>query len=419
MLNDLGHRASAKEAFTHVREVADAVEYRPIQAMVRIRQLDLTNGTPAVRDGLYEALHLAEAGDHDFAAMWAWAELIRTHAYLGEYDQAARAARHAEAIVERGGGGVRELGKIADRVAAMEIERGDHYAALHEATRAVTLLESVEPESPGLVALLGHLGTVYTLLDQNELAFTVYERAHEHAVATLGDVHRDVAGALFNLGRVTARQEDYESSNDYYRHALAIMQAVGGEDDLTSIFVKNNLGQNYGHQGHHAEAIASVQEAIAAQERRAGPGHRLLVRFRRGLADIYLDAGDFTHALEESRLALDISVATFGDDHFESAACRRRVARVLIAGDRESEAVPLLERAMKDEGAGDVPAVQQALTRYWLAVALERDPATRTRARELAEAAIPGLLTGEPRDRRRAEHLRGWLAGERSLDDAA
>jgi eukaryotic-like serine/threonine-protein kinase len=418
VLRGLGQAEAAKQAFATVRELADALEYRPIQALVRIQQLDLTNATPALRDRLYDALHLAEAGDDDHAAMSAWAELIRTHGYLGEYDAAVRAARHAEAFVERSGGGARELGLIADRVGVMELERGDRQAALHEATRAVTLLESEDPDAPALVALLGHLGTVYTLLDQNELAAAVYERAYEHAVATFGDTHRDVAGALFNLGRVTARQEQYDASNDYYRRALAIMHALGGDEELTSIFIRNNLGQNYGHQGHYPEAIATVLEAIGGQERRAGPRHRVLVRLRRGLAEIYLDAGELERALAESRLALDISVETFGDDHFESAACRRRVGRVLIALHREAEAVPLLERALKDEVAHDAPVVQQGLSRYWLAVALHGDAATVARARELAEAAIPGLLAGEPRDRRRAEHLRGWLAGERSLEDA-
>ncbi|HET6582726.1 MAG TPA: hypothetical protein VFG69_04750, partial [Nannocystaceae bacterium] len=68
--------------------------------------------------------------------------------------------------------------------------------------------------------------------------------------------------------------------------------------------------------------------------------------------------------------------------------------------------------------AHDAPAVQQAETRYWLAVALDRDTATRPRAHELAEVVIPALLAGESVHRRRAEHLRAWLTGDRSLADA-
>ncbi|MBC8067844.1 MAG: serine/threonine protein kinase, partial [Deltaproteobacteria bacterium] len=370
VLRDLGQLQAAKEAFATVRELADALEYRPIQAFARIRQLDLTNGTPALRDGLYEALHLAEAGGDEFAARYAWVELIRTHGYLGEFDAADRAARHAEAYVQRSGGSARELSIVADRIAMMNIDRGDRQTALREAQRALSLLESADPDSPALVPLLGHLGTAYTSLDENDLAAPVYERAYEHAVTTLGENHRDVAIALFNLGRVTARQEQYDASNDYYRRALAIMHAVGGDEELTSIFILNNLGQNYGHQGHYPEAIASVLEAISLQERRSGPRHRVLVRPRRGLAEIYLDAGDHERALAESRLALDISVESFGDDHHESAACRRRVGQVLVALHRAAEAVPLLERALKDETAQKAPGRQQGLTRYWLAVAL-------------------------------------------------
>ncbi|HET6585782.1 MAG TPA: serine/threonine-protein kinase, partial [Nannocystaceae bacterium] len=202
VLRGLGQRDAAMQAFAQVRELADALEYRPIQALVRVAQLDLTNATPALRDGLYEALYLAEASGHDLPAMTAWAELVRTHGYLGEYDAAERAARHAEAIVARAGGGDHYLAQITDRVATMELERGDRHAAQHAATRAVTLLESADPEAPQLVQLLGHLGNIYTMLDQNDLALVVFERAHEHAVATYGDVHRDVAGALLNLGRV-------------------------------------------------------------------------------------------------------------------------------------------------------------------------------------------------------------------------
>jgi len=415
VLDRLGQHQIAADTYAELKARADEIGYRPLQAMLR---LDLTGkrpATPETRDTVYEALYLAGAVGYGEAERLGWTRLISIHAYLHEYDAAARAARHAEAVVERLGNSPASLASIADHKGMMHLEKGEFLQAMHELQRAVMLAESDEVPSDDLGGHLANLGTVLSLMEQDALAMPIYERAYELHVDLLGHTHAVVGHDLLNLGRMAAHLRHYDESNEFYEQALDVFAKVSGKDDAIAVITLNNLGQNYGDQGHYPEAIATVQEAITAMEAIVGPKHRQLVRMRRGLAEIYLDAGDLPRAIAEGERALEVALASYEDDHPESSATRRRLGRILIAAGRVDEAVALLDRALADEEKRDVPALQRARTMFWLAAALQHDPAQRERARRLVEDAIVPLLGGDARDLRRVAEMRRWLAGAGTL----
>jgi eukaryotic-like serine/threonine-protein kinase len=409
VLDSLGQHVEARASLEAIRDEADAVGHRPLQALVRTDLVQANIGTPEKRDTLYDALFFAESAGYDTATRVAWTKLIEIHARLTEYDAAARAARHAEAIVERLGNRPEHVAAIGEAKGFMYLEKGELAAAVTAFTAAVEIVEALDPDAPIVGQYLANLGTAYTLKGDDALALPIYERAYDHSVRTVGQMHRTVGHNLFNLGRVTAHVDRIDESNEYYERALEIFRAVAPPGDLSMILALNNLGQNYGDQGHYPEAIAMIQEAIALLEADVGPENRKLVRMRRGLAEIYLYAGDLPRAIDEAEHALRVSIASFGDDHPETSATRRRLARILVAAKRPEDAVPLLERAMADEATKDVPPHQAANTMFWLAAALQYDPKTLPRARELAEGSIPGMSQGESKDRHRVEEVRAWL----------
>jgi tetratricopeptide (TPR) repeat protein len=415
VLESLGQHVAADAAYNEVRDRARELGDKRLQAMAIGQLAERSVVSAEGRDLLYEMLYLSEAAGFAEGELAAWTDLIRVHPYLGEYDAAERAARHASALVERMGEGAEASASIAEGIGTLHLEKGELDKAAQEMTRAIELLTAADPESPNVGVYWGNLGNVYALMDDNERALDAYERAHEMLIALLGPTNRTAAHMLMNLGRMEARMERYDESNSYYEEALAIMAAAGPEKDQVAITILNNLGQNYGDQGHYPEAIATIEQAIAQMEGLVGPKHRVLVRMRRGLSEVYLDARDLPRAIAEAEHALAVSVGSFGEDHLETSATRRRLGRILIAADRVDDALPLLERAVADEAKKDAPARQKALSLYWLATALDRDAKTRPRARELARAALPGLREGEPRDRRRAEQVERWLAGEGTL----
>ncbi len=409
VLDSLGQHVDARAALETIRDEADALGHRPLQALVRTDLVQANVGTPEKRDTLYDALYFSESAGYDTATRVAWTKLIEIHARLTEYDAAARAARHAEAIVERLGNRPEHLAAISEAKGFMFVEKGELGTAVTTFIEALEIAEGLDPDSPTVGAYLGNLALAYSLKGDDALALPIYERAYDHSVRTFGHMHRTVGHNLFNRARVKAHMGDLDASNEDYELALEILRAVAAPNDISLILALNNLGQNYGDQGHYPEAIALIEEAIAMLEADVGPENRKLVRMRRGLSEIYLYAGDHPRAIAEAEHALRVSIASFGDDHHETSATRRRLARILVAAGRPADAVPLLERAMADEAAKAVEPHQAALTKFWLAAALQYDPQTLPRARELAEASIPGMLQGEPKDRLRAEEVRAWL----------
>ncbi|MCH9681557.1 MAG: tetratricopeptide repeat protein, partial [Deltaproteobacteria bacterium] len=410
VLEQLGRHETARDRFDEIRGEADALGYRPLMVDVRMSQTEGLPPTPQSRDAYYEALHLAEVEAYTDAQRQAWTALAQCHVYLGEYEASRRAAEHANAFIERTGNRPPDRAQLLDARAFAHLEQSQFPEAVALMEEAVAVLRTHDPAHPELGSMYGSLGTIYTLVERNEDAKVAYEQAYEIRRRTLGPQHATVANAMMNLGRVTARLDDLPGSNAWYRRALAVYEEVGAQTTTASIFALNNLGQNYGDQGRYDEARTAVERAITMQIANVGPEHRYLVRMRRGLASILLDAGQIDDAVAECERALAVAQATFGDPHDETASTQRRLGRILLETDDRSRAIRLLEQALTGHQRPGIPPLHLAITQYWLFIALRDDPSAQARAQVLATAAIPALAQGEARDRERATELRAWIA---------
>ncbi|HEY7354136.1 MAG TPA: tetratricopeptide repeat protein [Terriglobales bacterium] len=97
------------------------------------------------------------------------------------------------------------------------------------------------------------------LADQGKL--TEAKNMHQQALALAKKIgaQKDIAGALINLGNVTA-QENLTESTANYREAIAVATAVGDTSDALS--ARNNIAANLIVEGQLQEATAMLQGAL-------------------------------------------------------------------------------------------------------------------------------------------------------------
>jgi tetratricopeptide (TPR) repeat protein len=125
--------------------------------------------------------------------------------------------------------------------------------------RAVAIQEAGFPPNATLIAdSLTSLGNLYQIMGRFNEAQPVLDRALAIRVTNEGDdaglartlnavavLHRNVALALENLGRILARQHHYEDAEASYRQALAIFEKTMSIDDPYVADTLHDLGELY------------------------------------------------------------------------------------------------------------------------------------------------------------------------------
>ncbi len=209
---------------------------------------------------------------------------------------------------------------------------------LYQAARAAALAKDVAllaRVSTGLVSVLGdkqaRLGEALAI-----------SRLAEANVAQAGDDPLLLAGALYNLAVVYARQGKYPEAKTRFERVLALRKKVLPDDHLQMAGAHHALGVANEELGNKDQAQKHYQRALSIWENTLGPDHPDVARALNGL-------GTRAH-LER---ALTIWQNTLGHQHVNVGAVLNNLAGVLyaekeyrLASQRYQQAVEVLEKAL-------------------------------------------------------------------------
>ncbi|WP_162408215.1 serine/threonine-protein kinase [Pseudoxanthomonas daejeonensis] len=204
----------------------------------------------------------------------------------------------------RDGGGHASTLQVRTRHARAVLRLGD-------AARAAALLEPVlanqleiyDRTTPELAATRGALAEALTTLGDFDRARQLHEAQLAELVDERGGSHPEVAAYLGNFGVFLLKAGDFEG------------------------------------------ALMRLAECAASYAVLAGPGHAGVQVCNGNRADVLREMGRAAEAEPLSRAALDGIRAAFGEDSPLLAARYSNLGRILVALDRDAEALPLLERA--------------------------------------------------------------------------
>ena len=293
--------------------------------------------------------------------------------------------RHAQASLDRIEPPMGAQASLLLLRAPVLVRLGRSAEALTAAERAVSLLETREPDRHAFLGdAYSALAFVHDALGDATAERAATESALRHHEAAFGTVHPQVGVDLYNLAGIDLVADDFDSSIEPLKRSVEILRETLGPDHFYTLAAAARLAGLHHEVGDLEAGIATARETIATLEERRGPMDEKLGQPLRMLADMTADVGDFPEALALARRSLAIVRDRSTD--LEVARSLRQGASVSMKAGRLDEArrrvdearellEPLLPAHRLDLGrvyamlgtihhaAGDLPAAKEALER--------------------------------------------------------
>ena len=187
---------------------------------------------------------------------------------------------------------------------------GDLEAAKNAGEHAQAILSAAK-DRRGEAGSLTCIANVLT--DQGKLDEAKVKHQQALALARQIGAQKDIAGALINLGNVSA-QQDIQESTANYREALTVATAIVDRPDILS--AQNNIAANLLTQADFPEATKMLLGALKTAQDLEDPASQVAAQINLGTA--YLSQGnlsesktDLNRALSQAKkLALKSSIAS-------------------------------------------------------------------------------------------------------------
>jgi len=351
-----GRYDEAKALIGELLQKVRQIHHRPLEAellmVLATVQSHLTDPDAALQ-AAFDSAVAAEAAHDDFAATRAWSYQIFLDSRAERYVEAHRAARIAEAILERTGHPIRaesiyfnDLGdllddesKFAEAVVAFRrsleldaklgnadkrgvamtynnmgtslIHQGLDDAGREAEERAVQLFEeALGSNHPNVAMSLSNLGEAYLELGRWADASAAFERALVIDRKAFGLESEDACADLSWLARVRVEEARFAEAAALAEQVLAIRGKLGHREESVDAF--DELGMAQLGLGRVRDAVANLQRAVSLPEH--SPRRRARMRFHLARALWALGKHDEARALAtEARAAAAKVIATHGN----------------------------------------------------------------------------------------------------------
>jgi eukaryotic-like serine/threonine-protein kinase len=448
---DEGHRVASE-----LEHEAEGLRYPPLNAAVAsavgLFLMELGRGAEAEK-ALFEAIAQAVRGRDWTKEARAWVTLVATYGRLGRVSEGLLAGKVAEQAVERAQGDRVLRSRLFSTIANLELTAGRPARALDRFQRALRQLEAAHASSssPHVAGVVGNIGLVLNVLGRSRESLPYLERALAARKASLRPDHPLMANSLAALGRGYHSLGMLRRGRDAIAAALDIQLQELGAQHRETMAMRTALAIAEANLGRHARALELVKETMSAQRRAARPDHGELAQTYIILGETHRLAGHHVQAERALERAIEHFERAGVPDHVSAGwaltflgqvhnaerrhrralrACGRGLAILkktlppnsaelmttvicigearIGTGDVETARVQL-ERALGTFSERNSPPQLFAELRFHLARALWSTPAERTRARELAGAAVAALRAAEGDNRELIARVEAWL----------
>jgi tetratricopeptide (TPR) repeat protein len=369
-------------------------------------------------------LDATAAGDDEAAARVATKLAFVVGYRQARPDEGLAWARHAEAALERVGGGTLLEADLLVTLGAIRMSRGEFAEARVAFERALELrIERLGEDHPHVAAVHNNLGAALLSLDEPEGARAQLERALGIWEDVHGPEHPHFATGLTGLGVAYEKTGELDAARRAHERAVSVKERTFGPDHDSVATSLDNLASVLLALGQHDASREPSLRALAIREKALGPDHPEVASSLVNLGLAHEHERRFDEAIDAQSRAVRIFEAALGAEHPHLAHPLTSLGRCRLAKGDVQHARDALERALKIRDHAGASGLERAETRFALALALDAEgprgmpPADRAAAVALAEVAraeLAGARGDEPTLARLAREiaatLREWHA---------
>src|SRR5262249_20617580 len=158
------------------------------------------------------------------------------------------------------------VGEALNNLAIQVKEQGRYKEAESPLRRALEILEKTTPDGPVVADFLDNLGFLYQLLDRDDEAGRLFERALTIRRRRYGEAHPATAQSLRNLADKFKRAGDLETAREYYEKSLRIFEKTEGRQYRHKVAISlNSLAELYLAGGRSADALPLLERCLKLQ----------------------------------------------------------------------------------------------------------------------------------------------------------
>ena len=220
---------------------------------------------------------------------------------------------------------------------------GDSEQLFADASRIVEIIP-VAKRFPGLDAtLLNNLADLYLEMARFSEADGFAKRSIEIRKREFGKKSPAYAISVSTLGAAYLGEGRVSDAEPLFREALAVLSKKRLESSRA--YVEIHLAKMLTIQRKRQEAETEAQLSVDDMKK-AGSNHPGLATALVALASLERDAGNYTEAMSNCKLAVAIDTALFKDGHPAIARDLNALAETYAAQEQYAEAEPLFQRAL-------------------------------------------------------------------------
>ena len=287
--------------------------------------------------------HAANAGD-DILTGQSWQVLMELEGIeRNNHERAHELANIARLAYVRGKARASLFADLKTSVAEVHRREGN----LAKGLAILKELEQEMTESATPLQLAGFLLTYGNARQQNgeyAEAIKLYEHGLEVLDTTLGPVHPRVMSMLNNVAIARKNSGDLEGAHKDLQRSVAITEEIFGAEHRDLITVLANLGNIERKLGRNDDAKKTLERAIAIGAKEPDQ-HVEVPAVLTNLAIVYFAEKNYDEATKRFRDVLEANKALHKPGHPRIATSIHNVGEVLLAADKNDEAVEMLLRA--------------------------------------------------------------------------
>jgi CHAT domain-containing protein/tetratricopeptide (TPR) repeat protein len=261
--------------------------------------------------------------------------------FQGEYNDALGSYLKALSFFDNNKYSV-DLATINQNAGIVYALKGDYDNAKKYFHKALTINQAViSADDPKLALVYLNYGRYYSLIGNDREALNMYDKAEYIYKNTTSDSKKNLAPLYHNIGNIYANSADYDKALLYFNKALSLYQSMPGESEQNIPAILSNIGYVYEKKGNYQQALSNYLQSVEKGKKTLNN-----VTIYRNLANIYHITNHSDDAQIYYELALDESLASFGEQNPETAFTFLKFGEFLSLTNRNREALTDLSKGL-------------------------------------------------------------------------
>lgn len=191
------------------------------------------------------------------------------------------------------------VAKMLGNIGSIYLQQNRHDHAIESLEKAVRMMQrSANQHEAALAWVLNNLGTAKFLKGDYKGSLECYWQALKDAKNRDGEPSKkDMANAVFNIGRIAILQKDYEMAFSSLRKSLLLETQLYGAKSVESIDTLNMIGFAYYSTERYKQATSIFKEALSIVTANFGSVHEKVAESLVNVGMVLEREGDLKEAL--------------------------------------------------------------------------------------------------------------------------